>query len=75
MAHILRDLNALSDSDLIRLHDAAADNVTVGVDYYLNEIHRRQAAAAIRTSQRLAAAATGLAAVGATAGVVSLFLR
>ena len=75
MSHILRDLKALSNDDLTKLHDAKADGTAVGVDYYLNEIHRRQTAAVMRTSQRLAMAATTLAAVGATAGIVSLFVR
>lgn len=75
MSHKLRDLQALSDDELVRLHDKSAEHTSVGVNYYLDEIRRREMAAAMKSSQRLSMAATFLGAVGTIAAVVSLFAR
>ena len=41
MAHPVAELRALSDEDLITLHDQHAIHTMVGVDYYLDELKRR----------------------------------
>lgn len=75
MSHKLRDLQALSEDELVRLHDEQAQYTVVGINYYLDEIRRREMAAAMRSSQQLAAAAALLGAVGTIAAVISLFVR
>lgn len=75
MSHKLRDLQALSDNQLIDLHDEVAQSTVAGVNYYLDEFRRRQMAAAMRSSHRVAAAAVLLSAVGTIAGVLALFIR
>jgi hypothetical protein len=75
MSHKLRDLQALTDDELIDLHDEVAKHTSVGVNYYLDEIRRREMAAAMRSSHRVAAAAVMLSAVGTIAAVVALFAR
>lgn len=72
-------LHALSDDELIRLHDEAARHTVVGIAYYLDEIRRREQLAMMRSNQRLArasfwlsVASTVLAAVAAVAAVVAI---
>jgi hypothetical protein len=42
MAHQLEELRALSDDELVAMHDENAKNTVVGIDYYLNELQRRE---------------------------------
>ena len=79
MSFSIARLHALPDDELFRLHDAVAENTFVGVDYYLDEVRRREQAAVMRSNERLAkaslklgAANTLLAAVAAVAAVVAL---
>lgn len=44
MSHSIEDLRALPREELIARHDAAAQNTTVSVSYYLEELARRDAA-------------------------------
>ena len=41
MAHTLAELRALSDAEVVRLYDAAADNTGVGLNFYRDELVRR----------------------------------
>lgn len=41
MAKTLEELRSLSDEELVRRHDREAEGTVVGVDYYLDELHRR----------------------------------
>lgn len=75
MSYTIKELQSLSDEEIIAAHDAITNGVTIGVSYYLDEIRRRETAAAMKSSQRLAWAATFLGAVGTFAAVASLFLR
>jgi hypothetical protein len=56
MSHTIRDLRAATDEELIDLHDAIADNVFPSVNYYLDELRRRDQARAMESSHRLAVA-------------------
>ena len=41
LAAKLEKLRELSDEELVALHDQAAANTTVGIQYYLDELNRR----------------------------------
>jgi hypothetical protein len=41
MSHPLLDLRAMSREELIENHDREAVNASAGVNYYLEELHRR----------------------------------
>jgi hypothetical protein len=43
VTHTIRELRQLTDDQLIEEHDAIAPNTFVGIDYYLNELARRDA--------------------------------
>jgi hypothetical protein len=43
MAEPLRELRGLSDDEVIRRHDAAAQGTQIGTQHYLNEMARRDA--------------------------------
>lgn len=75
MSHSIHNLRAMTDLQLIQYHDEIAVHTSVGVDYYLEELHRRETRAAMRSNQRLAMAATALSIVGTAAAVLALFLR
>jgi hypothetical protein len=79
MSHTIRDLHALTEDEVIRLHDQKASDTFVGVDYYLNELRRREQVAVMRSSEALARASfrltvanTILAAVATVAAVIAL---
>jgi len=79
MSMTLAGLHSATDTDLESQHDELARFTSVGVDYYLGEIRRREQAAVMRSNERLAkaslklgAANTLLAAVAAVAAVVAL---
>jgi hypothetical protein len=46
MARTIADLRAMSDEDLVRAHDSHAQHTVVGINYYLEELARRDAAGA-----------------------------
>jgi hypothetical protein len=45
MSHLLNELRAASDEELIERHDRLAKDTIVGVNYYLEELARRDAQA------------------------------
>ena len=49
MAPKLRELQALSDDEIIDRHDQGVENVVTGVSYWLDEVRRREAASQART--------------------------
>jgi hypothetical protein len=63
MAHKLHDLRALSDDELVAAHDRLADNTFVGIDYYLDELKRRELSRQAKASYRLSVVSGVLAAV------------
>jgi hypothetical protein len=52
----MKDLRNLTDEELIALYDAQATRTSVGLDYYREELHRREQVAASRSNYRLARA-------------------
>jgi len=42
MSQTIEQLSKLSDDEIISLHDKAANNTVVGVQFYLDEINRRE---------------------------------
>ncbi len=42
MSFNIEELRKLPDDELIKLHDSAAKNTVVGVNYYLEELKRRE---------------------------------
>ena len=42
MSQSIEELRKLSDDDVIALHDRVAQNTQVGVQFYLDEINRRE---------------------------------
>jgi hypothetical protein len=56
MAHELEELRALSDDELVAMHDENAKNTVVGIDYYLNELQRRELSRQAKASYRLSTA-------------------
>jgi len=51
MSYTMEQLRATSDADLVRGHDEAAQHTVVGVNYFLDELRRRDVARAVRSSQ------------------------
>jgi hypothetical protein len=87
MSHSIADLHALSDEEVIALHDEQARVTSVGTAYWMDEIERRsreRATAAnielARASQTLAnrsywltVASTVLSAIATVIAIVALF--
>ena len=74
-------LKATSDEQLMDYHDQLAENTSVGINYYLDEIRRREFQRAAETSAELArraywltVASTGLAVVSVIVAVIALFV-
>jgi hypothetical protein len=57
IAMSLTALRAAADDELIKQHDKLAATTQAGVDYYLNELRRRDEQRAIAASENLARAA------------------
>jgi len=72
MSFLIKDLRKTSDEELIRLHDALAEHTSVGVDYYLEELRRRDQRRAGESSERLARAAVRLTIVSTVAAILAL---
>lgn len=74
MSRRIEDLRTVPDEVLIAEHDEIARNTSVGVAFYLEELHRRQELAAMRSSQRLAIASLILAGVSTLAAIAALWV-
>lgn len=74
MSRSIRDMRAATDDELIAEHDEIARNTFVGTGYYLEELHRRQELAAMRSSRRLAISSLILAVVSTFAAVAALWV-
>lgn len=74
MSFSIEQLRTKTDDDIVRLHDQAAENTTVGVSYYLDELRRRETAAAMRASHRLALASFVMTAVSTVTAVVAVVI-
>lgn len=82
MSYSIAKLRALTDEELIAQHDRQAQNTSVGVNYYLDELDRRSRERAVQASDRLArrsfmlgVASTVLSVAATVAAVVALFVR
>jgi len=53
VAHKLIELRGMSDEDLVREHDEMAQHTIMGLNYYRDEIQRREIAAMNRRMERL----------------------
>lgn len=72
----LKELRGLPDQELVRLHDQVArGNVEVGLDYYLNELDRRElqrlTEKVVTLTRVLVVLTAVLAALGAVTNVVT----
>jgi len=61
MSLSMKALRALTDDELIRQYDAATEHVVGGIDYYREELQRREQVTANQASDRLARASLRLA--------------
>jgi len=80
MAINFRELRDAPTEKLIALHDESAPSIQVGVNYYLEEIHRRdndklaqEMAAMTRQMLRLTLAMFAFAAISTAAVLITLF--
>ncbi|MFS8103460.1 hypothetical protein LFM09_40675 [Lentzea alba] len=57
MSHTLKQLRAMTDEEIEKVHDGHAKNTAVGINYYLDELSRRSFERAAAASNRAAEAA------------------
>jgi hypothetical protein len=72
MSRSIAELRATSDEKLIEEHDSKAPNTVVGVDYYLQELRRRDAARQGDRMERLTIAIAAMTAVVTIATLVNV---
>jgi hypothetical protein len=72
MSFNIKDLRSISDEELIRLHDAMAVHTSVEVDYYLQELQRRDQWRSAESTERLARAAVRLTIASTAAAILAL---
>ena len=70
----MKALRELTDDELIEQYDATAVNTFVGIDYYRDELARREQVAANRASDRLARASLRLAYATLVLSVVAVVI-
>jgi hypothetical protein len=73
----LGELRALTDDELIQQHDSMVEGggYTVGLDYYLREVSRREAERQTSTMLRLTWALFALTVVNVVAVVIDVWCR
>lgn len=74
MSHTLKQLREIPTEELVHLRDEIAVHTQVGVDYYLSELARRDAAAQTRQMLLLTWAIAIFTAVVTAAAILSLFV-
>lgn len=74
MAFSIEQLRAAADAELIERHDRIAGNTSVGVSYYLEELHRREQLRAMESSRRLARAAVWLTGANALVALAAVLI-
>ena len=72
MSYTIKQLRQTSDDQLIAVHDQVAVGVAPSVNYYLDELRRREMAAVMRSSNRLAQASLMLALMNTVVAVVAV---
>ncbi len=70
IARSIEELRALSDDDLIREHDEIAAHTQTGLNYYLEELARRQVASREQKMQKLTQVIVVLTSVNVVAVIV-----
>ncbi len=70
----LHQLRETSDERLVEFHDEAARNTGVGVNYYLDELKRRDTERAMQASHKLATRAYWLAVINGAVAVAALIV-
>jgi len=74
MARSIRELRSASEKELIQEHDELAEHTLPGVDYYLNELARRESARQQATMIRLTYAIAAMTLVVTIATIVNLIV-
>jgi len=74
MTRTIRELRHASDEELIEEHDELATHTIPGVDYYLNELARRDSAGQQATMIRLTYAIATMTLVVTIATIVNLIV-
>lgn len=74
MSMSIADLQAISDEQLIEFHDQIAVNTYVGVQYYLDEIRRRQSDKAEQVALELARRAYWMTVASTVLAVLSVII-
>ena len=74
MTRSIRELRGASEKELIQEHDELAKNTLPGVDYYLNELARRESARQQATMIRLTYAIAAMTLVVTVATIVNLLV-
>ena len=74
MSFNISELREVPDDQLIELHDKIAANTFVGVNYYLDELRRRDQMRAMESSHKLAKASFWLSIVNAVVAVVAVVI-
>jgi hypothetical protein len=74
MSEKIADLRALTDDEIIGRHDAIARSAAVGIDFYLDELRRREQVRAIEASNRLARAAFWLTVANTALALVAIIV-
>jgi len=73
MAYTIAELREITDADLIREHDARTGSVVLGIDYFLQELARRDSARVARQLLWLTVAITACTIVMTVATVVLVY--
>lgn len=74
MSHKIAELHALTDQEVIALHDEVARTTSVGTDYWMRELERRSREHSDRTNSRLARASLVLSVVSVVIAMIALFV-
>jgi len=74
MSRSIAELRNVSDDELIRNHDKLARNTSIGVNYYLIELARRESAPQQATMIRLTYAIAAMILVVTIATIVNLIV-
>ena len=72
MSFTIKDLRNTTDEELIRIHDSLAANASGGIDYYLQELQRRDQQRSAQSSDRLARAAVRLTFASTIAAIAAV---
>ena len=74
MAYSIEQLRNTPDDELIKNHDTIAPTTVTGVDYFLNELRRREAAREQKTMINLTYAIVAMTLVVTIATIINLLV-